>query len=52
MVDSTVVQAHLCAAGAQKNGGSEAHVFGRRRGGFSTNMLVYGDGLGNPLPLV
>jgi transposase len=33
----------------QKNGGQDAQALGRCRGGFSTNIHVKVDGLGNPL---
>lgn len=50
MLDSTVVRAHPCAAGAsKKNGGQETQALGRSRGGFSTKIHVKVDALGNPL---
>jgi hypothetical protein len=36
MVDSTVIRAHHCAAGAR--GGIQNQPFGRSRGGFSTKI--------------
>ncbi len=50
ILDSTVVRAHPCAAGARKkDGGQAAQALGRSRGGFSTKIYVNVDGLGNPL---
>jgi transposase len=53
ILDSTVVRAHPCAAGARKtNGGQDAQALGRSRGGFSTKIHVSVDGVGNPLRLI
>jgi transposase len=50
ILDSTVVRAHPCAAGAlKKNGGQAAQALGRSRGGFSTKIHISVDALGNPL---
>ncbi len=50
ILDSTVVRAHPCAAGARKKeGGQGARVLGRSRGGFSTKIHVNVDALGNSL---
>lgn len=50
LVDSTVVRAHPCAAGAlKKDGGQDAQALGRSQGGFSTKIHVNVDALGNPL---
>jgi transposase len=50
ILDSTVVRAHPCAAGARKkDGGQGAQALGRSRGGFSTKIHVNVDALGNPL---
>jgi transposase len=50
LVDSTIVRAHPCAAGApKKNGGQESQALGRSRGGFSTKIHISTDALGNPL---
>ena len=40
LVDSTVMRAHSCAAGApkRKNGGQETEALGRSRGGFTTKL--------------
>lgn len=51
IVDSTIVRAHSCAAGAEKNGDQTEQALGRSRGGFSTKIHVTVDGLGNPLRL-
>ena len=53
IIDSTVVRAHPCAAGApKKNGGQACQALGRSRGGFSTKIHVSVDGLGNPLRFI
>ena len=53
MIDSTVVGAHPCAAGApQANGGQETQALGKSVGGFSTKIHATVDGLGNPLRLL
>ncbi|NJN46649.1 MAG: IS5 family transposase [Candidatus Competibacteraceae bacterium] len=51
LIDSTVVRAHPCAAGAEKSS-AEAEALGRSRGGFSTKIHALTDALGNPLTLV
>lgn len=52
IIDSTVVRAHPCAAGARhQSGGQAAQALGRSRGGFSTKIHVSVDALGNPLRL-
>jgi transposase len=52
LIDSTVIRAHPCAAGARKkSGGQAAQALGRSRGGFSTKIHVNVDALGNPLRL-
>jgi transposase len=49
-VDSTVVRAHRCAAGAPASqGGQKAQELGRSQDGFSTKIHVKTDALGNPL---
>lgn len=47
LIDSTIMRAHPCAAGAQKKHGEQA--LGRSRGGFSTKLHLSADGLGNAL---
>ena len=50
LIDSTIIRAHPCAAGAlQTSGGQASQALGRSRGGFSTKIHVAVDGLGNPL---
>ena len=50
IIDTTIVRAHPCAAGALKTGGGQdCQALGRSRGGFSTKIHVAVDGLGNPL---
>jgi transposase len=49
ILDSTIVRAHPCAAGAEKNGTADAQALGRSRGGVSTQIHILVDGLGNPL---
>ncbi|PJF33852.1 MAG: IS5/IS1182 family transposase, partial [Phototrophicales bacterium] len=50
IVDSTIVRAHPCAAGAPRHTGTpEDHALGRSRGGFTTKIHITVDGLGNPL---
>ena len=53
LLDSTVIRAHPCAAGASaKQGGQQEQALGRSRGGFSTKIHIVVDGLGNPLDFV
>jgi transposase len=50
-MDSTVVRAHACAAGAAHScAGDEA--LGRSRGGFGTKVHAITDALGNPLDFI
>jgi transposase len=50
LIDSTVIRAHPCGAGAlKKHGGQAAQALGRSRGGFSTKIHASVDALGNPL---
>jgi len=50
MIDSTLVWAHPCAAGAPTaRGGQERQALGRSRGGFTTKIHISVDGQGNPL---
>lgn len=53
MVDSTIVRAHACAAGApQPNAEAKKdQALGRSRGGYSTKLHVKVDSLGNPIHL-
>ena len=53
LIDSTVVRAHPCAAGApKKSGGQAEQALGKSVGGFSTKIHVAVDALGNPLRLL
>jgi transposase len=53
LLDSTVIRAHPCAAGAPaQRGGQQAQALGRSRGGFSTKIHTLVDALGNPLEFV
>jgi transposase len=45
MIDSTILRAHPCAAGAQKKHGPQA--LGRSKGGFSTKLHLAVEALGN-----
>ena len=47
MIDSTVVRAHACAAGAAHK--IENQALGRSKGGFSTKIHIIVDALGNAL---
>jgi len=51
LIDSTVVRAHPCAAGAAESS-AEQEALGRSRGGFSTKIHAVTDALGNPLAFV
>jgi transposase len=50
-IDSTIVRAHACAAGAAGST-MEGEALGRSRGGFGTKIHAITDGLGNPLGFV
>jgi transposase len=53
LIDSTVVRAHPCAAGAsRKKGGQAKQALGQSVGGFSTKIHATVDALGNPLRLL
>ncbi len=53
LIDSTIIRAHPCAAGAlKKHGSQEDQALGRSRGGFSTKIHIAVDALGNPLRLI
>jgi len=50
MIDSTIVRAHPCAAGAPATqGGQASQALGRSRGGFTTKIHVSVDTHGKPL---
>jgi len=55
LIDSTVVRAHPCAAGAPKRDDlskENDQALGRSRGGFSTKIHILADALGNPLQFI
>lgn len=56
VLDSTVIRAHPCAAGAKKKadgtGGQENQELGRSRGGFGTKIHAAVNGLGLPVKLI
>lgn len=53
LLDSTVIRAHACAAGAPAaQGGQTAQALGRSRGGFSTKIHIVVDALGLPLDFI
>ena len=53
LLDSTVIRAHMCAAGAPSvKGGQAAQALGRSRGGFSTKIHILVDALGLPLDFI
>ena len=51
MIDATVVRAHACASGYEKDG-NEAQALGRSKGGFTTKIHALVDGLGNPIKFI
>ena len=55
LIDSTIIRAHPCAAGAPASTAVEVEptqALGRSRGGFSTKIHMVVDALGNPLDFV
>jgi transposase len=54
IIDSTIVRAHPCAAGASKKDDEdpEDEALGRSRGGFSTKIHMAVDGHGNPVQFI
>ena len=54
LLDSTIIRAHPCAAGAPvaEETTVSAQALGRSRGGFSTKIHIVVDALGNPLDFV
>lgn len=51
MIDSTIVRAHACAAGYEKDS-QDQQALGRSKGGFSTKIHALTDALGNPLKFI
>ncbi|MEJ2528377.1 MAG: IS5 family transposase [Sulfurovaceae bacterium] len=54
MIDSTIVRAHACAAGAPQRHLAEPQdqALGRSKGGFTTKIHIMVDALGNPLDFI
>ena len=50
-MDSTIVRAHACAAGYEKNM-QDREALGRSKGGFTTKIHALVDALGNPLKFI
>jgi len=51
MIDATIIRAHACAAGYEKNS-QEAQALGRCVGGFTSKINALVDALGNPLKFI
>jgi transposase len=51
MIDATIIRAHSCSAGYEKDSQSE-QALGRSKGGFTTKIHALVDGLGNPLKFI
>lgn len=51
MLDATIIRAHACAAGYEKDS-QETQALGRSIGGFTTKIHALVDGLGNPLKFI
>lgn len=51
MIDATIVRAHACAAGYEKDNQKE-QALGRCVGGFSSKINAMVDALGNPLKFI
>ena len=51
MIDATIVRAHACSAGYNKNS-QDQEALGRSKGGFSTKVHALVDALGNPLKFI
>lgn len=51
LIDATIVRAHACSAGYEKNG-QDRQALGRTAGGFTTKIHAVVDALGNPLKFV
>jgi len=50
-IDSTVIRAHACAAGAAKSD-AKTEALGRSKGGFSCKIHMAVDGLGYPIKFI
>ena len=51
MIDATIVRAHACSAGYEKNS-QKKEALGRSKGGFTTKIHALTDALGNPLRFI
>lgn len=51
MIDATVIRAHACSAGYQKDSGDQ-EALGRSKGGFTMKIHALVDALGNPLKFI
>jgi hypothetical protein len=51
MMDGSIVRAHACASGYQKNQ-QEEQALGRSKGGFTTKIHALVNALGNPLRFI
>jgi transposase len=51
MIDATIIRAHACSAGYEKNSG-EREALGRSKGGFTSKIHAVVDSLGNPLKFI
>ena len=51
MIDASVIRAHACAGGYQKNSGEE-QALGRSKGGFTTKIHALVDALGLPVKFI
>ncbi len=51
LIDSPIIRAHACAAGAAESN-PETEALGRSRGGFGAKVHAITDALGNPLDFV
>jgi len=51
MIDVTIIRAHACSAGYNKDSQNQ-EALGRSRGGFITKIHALSDALGNPLKFI
>lgn len=51
LIDSTIIRAHACAAGAASSS-AETEALERSKGGFTTKIHAITDALGNPLDFI
>lgn len=50
-IDSTIIRAHACAAGYEREG-NDKHALGRSKGGFTTKIHMAVDGRGLPIKIL